>query len=166
MPESSELLWTLMVNHYAGPGQVRRALRGEIAWTSEVFADAIELLISWFDRGWFGTDYFTQPIEDGLRHLTDGSAAMSPTMTGMLPAAEPALKATPFPSLRADLPSPLYVFGTASLIGINAATVVAESASRVLDALFTVEVRRRFSARTPGDWNIPLADADADTLAE
>jgi raffinose/stachyose/melibiose transport system substrate-binding protein len=38
--------------------------------------------------------------------------------------------------------------------------------SRVLDALFTVEVRRRFSARIPGDWNIPLADADADALCQ
>ena len=164
MPESSELLWTLIVNHYAGPRQVRHALLGEVAWTSPVFADALELLISWFDRGWFGTDYFTQPIEDGLRHLTDGSAAMSPAMTGMLPAAEPALEATPFPALRAGLPSPLYVFGTGSLIGINAATAVADSASRVLDALFTPQVRRRFSARVPGDWNIPLADADADAL--
>jgi hypothetical protein len=43
LPRSSE---TMLVNHYAGLGQVRLALRGEIAWTSQVFADAIELLIS------------------------------------------------------------------------------------------------------------------------
>ncbi|MEU9959845.1 hypothetical protein [Streptomyces sp. NPDC050982] len=73
----------------------------------------------------------------------------------------------PFPLLRqetAGLPQPLFVFGTASLLGINSASPVADDAALVLDALFTQDVRRSFSAALPGDWNIPLADADAAAL--
>jgi raffinose/stachyose/melibiose transport system substrate-binding protein len=157
LPESCELLWTLVVNHHAGPDLVKAALRGQVAWTADVFVDAIEQLVSWFDRGWFGSDYFTQSIDRGLDALTEGTAAMAPAMTGMLPADDSRLDASPFPSLREHVPTPVYVFGTASMIGINAASPVADAAARVFDALFDSDVRRRFSERVPGDWNIPLA---------
>src|SRR4051812_28355941 len=58
MPESAELLWTLAVNHHAGPAAVRAALRGEMPWTAPVFVRALQCLVSWFDAGWFGTGYF------------------------------------------------------------------------------------------------------------
>lgn len=157
MPESCELLWTLVMNHHAGPDLVRGALRGEVSWSSDVFVDAIEQLVSWFDRGWFGPDYFTQSIGRGLDALTHGTAAMAPAMTGMLPADESGLDPSPFPSLREGVSTPVYIFGTASLVGINAASPVANAAAQVLDALFDPGVRRRFSERVPGDWNIPLA---------
>jgi raffinose/stachyose/melibiose transport system substrate-binding protein len=165
-PESCELLWTLVVNHYAGPAAVRSALHGEIPWTSEVFVEAVEQLCAWFDRGWFGDAYFTDSIEDGLARVLTGTAAMSPAMTGMLPEQPAGLDVAPFPSLREHVPTPLYVFGTASLLGINAASAVADDAARVFDALFDPRVRRSFSRRIPGDWNIPLADADAAGLTE
>ena len=162
LPESCELLWTLVMNHHAGPALVRAALRGEVSWSSDVFVDAIEQLVSWFDRGWFGPDYFTRTIDSGLDALTHGAAAMAPAMTGMLPADESRLDASPFPSLREGVPTPVYIFGTASLVGINAASPAASAAAQVLDALFDPGVRRRFSEREPGDWNIPLATrADA-----
>lgn len=163
-PESCELLWTLVVNHYAGPAAVRAALLGELPWTSEVFAGALTTLIRWFDRGWFGTGYFTDTIEQGLARVLNGTAAMVPAMTGMLPENPAGLDVAPFPPLREKIPTPLYVFGTASLLGINAASHVAEEAAGVLDALFDAGVRRRFSARIPGDWNIPLTEPDAGGL--
>jgi raffinose/stachyose/melibiose transport system substrate-binding protein len=157
LPESCELLWTLVMNQHAGPDLVKAALRGEVSWTSDVFVDAIEQLASWFDRGWFGADYFTQSIERGLDALTRGTAATAPAMTGMLPADDSRLDATPFPSLRQQVPTPVYIFGTASLIGINAASPVTNAAAQVINALLDPGVRRRFSERVPGDWNIPLA---------
>jgi raffinose/stachyose/melibiose transport system substrate-binding protein len=163
-PESCELLWTLVVNHYAGPSAVRAALRGELPWTAPVFTAAIEQLRSWFDRGWFGPGYFTDSIEQGLDRVVTGTAAMSPAMTGMLPEQNAFLDAVPFPALRDEIPTPVYVFGTASLLGINAAAREADGAAHVLDALFQPRVRSLFGARVPGDWNIPLADADAAEL--
>ncbi|WP_330234723.1 ABC transporter substrate-binding protein [Streptomyces sp. NBC_00566] len=165
MPESSELLWTLVVNHYAGPAAVRSALHGEIPWTSDVFVEAIETLCSWFERGWFGSSYFESTIEQGLARVVDGTAVMAPAMTGFLPEDCSRLDVVPFPSLRDEVPAPMFVFGTASLLGINAASSVADDAARVLDALFDREVRRRFTARVPGDWNIPLADVDGAALS-
>lgn len=96
--------------------------------------------------------------------LAGGTAAMAPGMTGMIPGAGAPVDAVPFPPLRDDVPAPVYVFGTASLIGVNAASRVPDEAAAVLDHLFTSDVRRRFSAHVPGDWNIPLADPDADAL--
>ncbi|WP_045744857.1 ABC transporter substrate-binding protein [Actinoplanes rectilineatus] len=156
-PASCELLWTLAVNHHAGPDAVRAALRGELPWTSAVFADAVAALCGWFERGWFGDHYFTDTIERGVGRVLDGTAAMAPAMTGMLPENPAGLDVVPFPALRPGITSPVYVFGTASLLGINAASRVPQEAAAVLDALFTPAVRSRFSAAIPGDWNIPLA---------
>jgi raffinose/stachyose/melibiose transport system substrate-binding protein len=89
---------------------------------------------------------------------------MVPAMTGMLPDNPAGLDVAPFPALREEIPTPVYVFGTGSLLGINAASAVAEDAAAVLDALFDPQVRRLFSARIPGDWNIPLTDSDAEGL--
>ncbi|MEU6538995.1 extracellular solute-binding protein [Streptomyces sp. NPDC047000] len=164
MPESCELLWTLVLNHYAGPAAVRAALRGEIPWTSEVFVAAVDCLRSWFDRGWFGAGYFDDTVEQGLERVVNGAAAMALAMTGMLPADHAGLGTVPFPPLRDQVATPLFVFGTASLLGVNASSRAADAAALVLDALFDRDVRRRFSARVPGDWNIPLADPDADAL--
>lgn len=164
-PESCELLWTVVVNHAAGPTAVRAALRSEVSWTSPVFVAAVELLQAWFHQGWFGDDYFTRTISQGLALVGDGRAAMSPAMTGMLPAADTPVRASAFPVLRNGIRAPVYVFGTASLIGINAASAVPDHAAAVLDAVFRADVRRTFAAHEPGDWNIPLLDPDADELA-
>lgn len=158
MPSVCELIWTLVVNHHAGPA----AVRGDLPWTSQVFVDAVEYL-----RSWFGTTYFEETITQGLSRVANGEAAMAPMMTGMLPEDCSKVGVVPFPLLRqetAGLPQPLFVFATASLLGINSASPVADDAALVLDTLFTQDVRRSFSAAFPGDWNIPLADADAAAL--
>ncbi|MHA3701117.1 ABC transporter substrate-binding protein [Jatrophihabitans sp. YIM 134969] len=160
-PESCELLWTLVVNHIAGPAAVRAALRHELPWTSPAFVAAVEMLQRWFQQGWFGDGYFDRTIAEGLASVVDGRAAMAPAMTGMLPAPGSAVTPSPFPSRDPGRGVPLYVFGTASFIGVNAASPVPGHAVAVLDALFRPEVRRRFAAGEPGDWNIPLADPDA-----
>jgi raffinose/stachyose/melibiose transport system substrate-binding protein len=163
-PQTCEFLWTLVVNHHAGPAAVRSALRGDIPWTSTVFVDAVEYLRSWFDRGWFGDGYFDETIGQGLARVVGGTAAMAPAMTGMLPEDCSQVDVTPFPPLRREVPDATFVFGTASLLGINAASTVADAAAGVLDALFDQKVRRLFTAKAPGDWNLPLAEADAQGL--
>jgi raffinose/stachyose/melibiose transport system substrate-binding protein len=163
-PESCELLWTLVVNHAAGPAALRAALRSEVSWTSPVFAAAVEMLQDWFQRGWFGDDYFNRTISQGLELVVEGRAAMSPAMTGMLPAAQSPVRASAFPVLRTGIRAPLYVFGTASIIGVNATSPVPDQAAAVIDAVFRSDVRRTFARYEPGDWNIPLVDPDADEL--
>ncbi|MEU4239150.1 extracellular solute-binding protein [Actinoplanes sp. NPDC026619] len=158
VPQSVELLFSLVVNHHAGPGKVRGALDGEVPWTA--FGESVELLRGWFDRGWFGGGYFTDTYTRGFARLGTGEAGMSPNMTWIFPVGDD-VGVAPFPS--PDFP--LYVYGTASLIGINAKSKSIDAAASVLDRLFTNEVRRSFSRDLPGDWNLPLTDPDAAGLA-
>ncbi|MFE9687909.1 ABC transporter substrate-binding protein [Streptomyces sp. NPDC006285] len=102
MPSVCELIWTLVVNHHAGPAAVRGALRGDLPWTSQVFVHAVEHLRSWFDRSWFGTTYFEETITQGLSRVANGEAAMAPMMTGMLPEDCPKVGVVPFPLLRQE----------------------------------------------------------------
>lgn len=168
VPQSVELYFSLVVNHDAGPANVKDALRGRRPWTAEVFQHSVGLLRSWFARGWFGDGYFTSTVADGFARITTGEAGMSPNMTwvfGDVPAGFDDLGTAPFPTLRDDGPAPLYVFGTGSLLAVNAASADPGAAAAVLDAVFTNSVRRRFSHDLPGDWNLPLTDPDADGLA-
>jgi raffinose/stachyose/melibiose transport system substrate-binding protein len=165
-PQSVELYFSLIVNHDAGPAAVREALTGARPWTA--FRDSVERLRSWFDRGWFGDRYFTDGWVDGFARLATGEAGMSPNMTwvfGEIPGVfgdrASAVGTAPFPSAE---DRPLYVYGTGSLIGVNAASTDRDAAAAVLEQVFTDRVRRDFSRDLPGDWNLPLTDPDADGL--
>ncbi|GAA2647235.1 ABC transporter substrate-binding protein [Paractinoplanes durhamensis] len=167
VPQSVELYFSLIVNHHAGPANVRKALLGERPWTT--FTRSVALLREWFERGWFGENYFTDTYTDGFARIATGEAGMSPNMTwvfGDIPAAfgERAgnVGVTPFPT---PWPAAFYVYGTGSLIGINAKSAAPDAAAAVLDNLFTNDVRRSISQDLPGDWNLPLTDPDADGLA-
>ncbi|GIF00495.1 ABC transporter substrate-binding protein [Paractinoplanes rishiriensis] len=167
-PPSVELYFSLIVNHHAGPANVRAALLGRLPWTAPVFRDAVELLRSWFERGWFGTTYFTDGWAEGFARIATGEAGMSPNMSwifGEITEASGDVGVAPFPTLRDGLAAPLYIFGTASVLAVNAASPRRDAAAAVLDRLFTNEVRRAFSRDLPGDWNLPLTDPDAAGLA-
>jgi raffinose/stachyose/melibiose transport system substrate-binding protein len=167
-PQSVELYFSLIVNHDAGPAAVRAALAGDLPWTADVFEHAVTLLRSWFDRGWFGDRYFTDGWVGGFGRLATGAAGLSPNMTwvfGEIPelfgdrAADVGI--APFPARDGTT---LYVYGTGSLIGVNAAAADPDAAAAILERVFTTRVRRDFSRELPGDWNLPLTDPDADGL--
>lgn len=167
-PGSCEWFVSLILNHAAGPTAVRQALVGDLPWTAPAFERAMALLVQWFARGWFGDDYFRQSALDGFSMIADGSAGLSPTLTWAFEPArelfagrEDDLGAVPFPAVGLGVPAPLHLLGTASLLGVNAASEHPDAAARVLDALFRPAVRRAFAADVPGDWNLPLADPDA-----
>src|SRR5258708_38566377 len=42
------------MNEVAGPAKVHDALTGTIDWTAPEFAQSIDLLKQYFDKGWFG----------------------------------------------------------------------------------------------------------------
>ena len=172
-PASVELYFSLVINHYAGPAAVRDALDGRVPWTDGVFQRATGMLRRWFAEGWFGDRYFVDGWAEGFGRIATGEAAMSPNMTwvvGEIPrlfddrAAQVGM--VPFPGLRSGLPDPLYVFGTGSLLAINAASPHPDAAAYVLDQLFTNAMRRAFNHDLPFDWNLLLTDPDAAGLAE
>ena len=68
------------LNHVAGPDAVYQALIGEKAWTDPEFAEAISLLDTMQQNGWFmgGLDrYYTATDDERMATFADGGAAMS-----------------------------------------------------------------------------------------
>ena len=76
---TSEWFVTSFWNSYSGPEAFYQALQGKTKWSDPVFVDAITLLNSYFQKGWFGggvQNYFTnkRAMLDTL--LATGKAAM------------------------------------------------------------------------------------------
>ena len=76
---ATEWLVTAFWNHHAGSNNVYRGLTGELPWNDPIFIEPIELLKSYFDKGWFagGTkEYFSNSDDRKLALFADGKAAM------------------------------------------------------------------------------------------
>ena len=68
------------MNHVAGPDAVYLALTGQKAWTDPEFVEAVELLDTMQQNGWFmgGLDrYYTATGDERLATFADGGAAMA-----------------------------------------------------------------------------------------
>jgi raffinose/stachyose/melibiose transport system substrate-binding protein len=76
---TTEWFVTIFLNSYSGPEAVYQGLQGKIKWSDPVFVDAITLLNSYFQKGWFGGGvqaYFTNQRDKLDTLLSTGKAAM------------------------------------------------------------------------------------------
>jgi raffinose/stachyose/melibiose transport system substrate-binding protein len=76
---TTEWFVTIFLNSCSGPEAVYQALQGKIKWSDPVFVDAIRLLNSYFQKGWFGGGvqaYFTNKRATLDAKLASGKAAM------------------------------------------------------------------------------------------
>ena len=162
----------LVLNHYAGPENVYKALRGELAWDAPVFVEAIKLLHDWYKQGWFGSAYFSLTLEQGFARIADGQAGMSPNgnwaftfASTHFSHATPVAGAAPFPSLRDGVPYPLYVLGVGSTMSINKDSADPDAAAAVLDRMYSQPFYQQINKLWgPGDWNVPLVTVDLKQL--
>ena len=164
---------SVILNHYAGPEHVAKALRGEIPWTNPVFVKAIDTLNDWYQKGWFGKNYFSLTGDQQALLLAKGEAGMAPNGTFSFDNMVAAFKQTgqelgvaPFPSLREGVPSPLYVVGSGSTMSINKNSANPDAACDFLDYLYSDAFYDRISKDWPGDWNLPLTSIDEAKLAK
>ena len=74
---ANEWLVTTVFNQYAGPDNLAKALQGKLPWTAPVFVESIDLLKSWWDKGYFGKNYFSLTTEQAYDQLAAGKAGMS-----------------------------------------------------------------------------------------
>jgi raffinose/stachyose/melibiose transport system substrate-binding protein len=75
---------TIFLNHVSGPEAMYQGLTGKIPFSDPVFVDAIALMQSYFQKGWFGggvSNYFTNHVADLYTKLGNGQAAMQLTGT-------------------------------------------------------------------------------------
>ena len=164
---------TVILNHYAGPDNIYKALKGEIPWTDPVFVQAINVLKDWYQKGWFGKNYFSLTGDQEALLLAKGEAGMAPNGTFSFDNMVAAFKQTgqelgvaPLPSLRDGVPYPTYVIGTGSTMSINKNSANPDGAAAFLDYLYSDAFYDRISKDWPGDWNLPLTSIDEAKLAK
>jgi len=164
---------SVVLNHYAGPEDIYKALKGEIPWTDPVFAQAIDVLKNWYQKGWFGKNYFSLTGDQQALLLAKGEAGMAPNGTFSFDNMVAAFKQTgqelgvaPFPTLRDGLPYPIYAIGTGSTMSINKDSANPDAAAAFLDYLYSDAFYDRISKDWPGDWNLPLTSIDEAKLSK
>lgn len=47
-------IYTPIVNAYVGTENMQKVLHGEIAWTDEIFVEAFQLMVDWWQKGYIG----------------------------------------------------------------------------------------------------------------
>lgn len=171
-----EWLMTVFWNHFSGPDALYQALTGEIQWTDPTFVDAVALLKSYFDKGWFGggTDkYFSVPSQQMGATFGSGKVAMFPQGEWWMSAVGAFFgkKANndnewdwaPFPALQNDVAFPLYELGIGGSLGINAASKNKDNAAKFLNWYYTNRQQAlQRMADVPATYNIPIQFSDAD----
>ncbi|MDB5541639.1 MAG: extracellular solute-binding protein family 1, partial [Devosia sp.] len=155
---------SIILNSVAGPDNVYKALKGEIPWTAEPFVKAIDTLNSWWQKGYFGPNYFSLTGEQAFAQVATGQAGMAPTGTwnfsnvGTYFApnnAEPGFVGFPSdPSVGA----PVYALGIGSTFSIASTSQNPDGAAAVIDYVFSDKFYGDINSVWQGEWNAPLRD--------
>jgi raffinose/stachyose/melibiose transport system substrate-binding protein len=155
---------SIILNSVAGPENVYKALKGELPWTAEPFVRAIDTLNGWWQKGYFGPNYFSLTGEQAFAQVATGQAGMAPTGTWnfqnvgtYFPAnnAEPAFVG--FPSAE-GVPYPIYALGIGSTFSVSASSKNPDGAAAVIDYVFSPEFYGEMNTVWQGEWNTPLRD--------
>ncbi|MDE1996672.1 MAG: extracellular solute-binding protein [Rhizobiaceae bacterium] len=161
---------SIILNSVAGPENVYKALTGAIEWTDPAFVASIDKLAQWWDKGYFGDNYFSLTLEQAFAQIATGQAGMAPTGTWNftnIPTYFPQNNAEPgfvgFPSQSGD---PIYPLGIGSTLSINAKSGNADGAAAVLDYIFKDDFYSKMNSVWQGEWNLPLKDLSKVKLAD
>lgn len=173
---AGEWLMTVFWNHYSGPDALHQALSGEIKFTDPVFVEAVELVQSYFEKGWLagGVDkYFAVPSQEIGANFGKGKVAMVPqgvwymSQVGQYFGAkaknENKWDWMPIPALRDEVKYPLFELGIGGSLGINEASKNKDAAATFLNWYYgdkTAALKRM--ADVPATYNIPIDFADGD----
>lgn len=173
---AGEWLMTVFWNHYSGPDALYQALSGQIQFTDPVFVDAVALLKSYFDKGWFtgGVDkYFAVPSQEIGANFGKGTYAMVPqgywwmSQVGQYFGAKAkndnAWDWMPYPALRPEVKYPLYEMGVGGSLSINQASKHQDAAASFLNWYYgdRTEVLKRM-ADVPSTYALPIDFKDSE----
>jgi raffinose/stachyose/melibiose transport system substrate-binding protein len=154
----------IFYNNYCGPDAVYKALRGDMPWNAPTFVEAVELLKSWWDKGYFGGQrYFSLNMNQSFAVLATGKAAMAMQGTWAFQWVPDTFEKTKqelgiaaLPQLSPNAPYPIYVMGIGADLAINASSQVAEGCAMVLNRLIDYDFVEKMSQVWEGEWNIPF----------
>ncbi len=140
-----------MLNQVAGPQTVYEALTGKRPWTDPLFVEAIDILTTMQQNGWFmgGLDrYYTATFDEFRGALGSGEAAMGIEGTWFLPSVDNYFGEAagnnndwdwvPVPSKGGEA---IFDLGIGSTWSINATTKDPKGAAEFLNYYYTPEVQ-------------------------
>jgi raffinose/stachyose/melibiose transport system substrate-binding protein len=161
---------SIVLNSVAGPENVYKALTGAIPWTDPSILAAIDKLDEWWQKGYFGPNYFSLTLEQAFAQVATGQAGMAPSGTWSftnIPTYFPPNNAEAafvgFPSASGP---PVYPLGIGSTFSINAKSENADGAAAVLDYIFSDKFYSAINSVWQGEWNLPLKDLSAVKLSD
>jgi raffinose/stachyose/melibiose transport system substrate-binding protein len=168
----NEWLLTIFYNNYAGADNVYHALKQEMRWDDPVFVEAVALLNSYMQQGFFRgskEDYYASDFPDIGADLASGAGAIDFAGTWAFTSRPTDFEANPddwewsqIPALR-DGVTPVYSIGIGSTISINAHSPHPEAAAKVLDWLYNNPQRAaQIIHDYPGEWIVPIPLTKAD----
>ena len=161
---------SIILNSVAGPENVYKALTGAIPWTDPAFVAAIDKLAEWWDKGYFGENYFSLTLEQAFAQVATGQAGMAPTGTWSFTNVQtyfPQNNVEPgfvgFPSASGD---PIYALGIGSTLSVNAKSENPDGAAAVLYYIFKDDFYSKMNSVWQGEWNLPLKDLSKVKLSD
>jgi raffinose/stachyose/melibiose transport system substrate-binding protein len=161
---------SIVLNSVAGPDNVYKALTGAIPWTDASILAAIDKLDEWWQKGYYGPNYFSLTLEQAFAQVATGQAGMAPSGTWSftnIPTYFPTNNAEAafvgFPSTSGP---PVYALGIGSTLSINAKSENADGAAAVLDYIFNDKFYSEMNSAWQGEWNLPLKDLSGVKLSD
>jgi len=161
---------SIVLNSVAGPDNVYKALTGAIPWTDPSIQAAIDKLDEWWQKGYFGPNYFSLTLEQAFAQVATGQAGMAPSGTWSftnVPTYFPPNNAEPafvgFPSTSGP---PVYALGIGSTLSVNAKSENPDGAAAVLDYIFSDTFYGAMNSAWQGEWNLPLKDLSGAKLSD
>jgi raffinose/stachyose/melibiose transport system substrate-binding protein len=167
---ASEWHMSAFWNHFSGPEAVYQALTGETSFSDPVFVDAVALIKSYFDKGWFGggvDKYFSVPSKEIGANFGKGNVAMVPQgvwwMAGIRQYfGEKAGNSNdwdwiPWPALSDHAPEKVFDLGIGGSLAVNAHSDKQDAAAEYLNWYYgDKEAALQRMADVPATYNIPI----------
>ena len=168
---TNEWFVTMALNAVAGPDNLNKALRGEMPWTAEPFVAAIDRLNSWWEKGYFGKNYFSmQGSEQAADMMASGRAGMMPTGTWQFQNVATYSRKDNSEAGFVGFPSaegaPVFPLGVGSTFSIAEKAKDPDGAAAVINFVFSPEVYGSMNSAWQGEWNIPLKDISNVKMAD
>jgi raffinose/stachyose/melibiose transport system substrate-binding protein len=167
----NEWLMTVFLNNVAGPDAVRKALSGELPWTALPFVEAVELSKAWYNKGYFGKNYFSLTIEQAFLQAVNGKAAMAlggtwtfGTKSYGMSAPDSVMDVAAVPSLGSAFSGPLFQLACGATLSIAKTSQNPEGAAAVFEFMLTRKFYQDMNRDWPGKWALPLKDLSPEML--
>ena len=167
----NEWLMTVFFNNVAGPDNVRKALSGELPWTAPPFVEAVELSKAWYNKSYFGKNYFSLTIEQSFLQVVNGKAAMALSGTWSfgtksygMSKPDTVMDVAPTPSLGSAFTGSLVHLACGATLSIAKTSQNAEGAAAVFEFMLTRKFYEAMNRDWPGKWALPVKDLPPEML--